>query len=57
MTEPDDRFRENLNDQRKRLDDPATQLPPEDHFWYNGVIRNAGVVLRRDLIRHGWYKP
>ena len=57
LQEPDDRFRQSLTDRRKRLDDPQQPPSAEDHFWYNGVIRHAGVDLRRDLIRHGWYKP
>ncbi|MDT8441554.1 MAG: hypothetical protein RQ723_07825 [Desulfuromonadales bacterium] len=54
IQEPDELFRQNLSGQRKRLDRPGTAAA--DHFWYNGVIRNAGVGLRRDLIRSGWYK-
>jgi hypothetical protein len=57
LKEPDERFRQSLTDRRKRLDDPELTVPSDDHFWYNGVIRHAGVDLRRDLIRHGWYKP
>jgi hypothetical protein len=57
LKETDERFRESLTDRRKRLDDPEAPPSSEDHFWYNGVIRHAGVDLRRDLIRHGWYKP
>ncbi len=57
LQEPDENFRQSLTDRRKRLDAPETAPPQEDHFWYNGVIRHAGVDLRRDLIRHGWYKP
>jgi hypothetical protein len=56
LKEPDDKFRQSLIDHRKRLDNPGT-AGSDDHFWYNGVIRNAGHELRRDLIRHGWYKP
>jgi len=56
LQEPDEKFRQSLIDHRKRLDNPST-ASSEDHFWYNGVIRNAGHELRRDLIRHGWYKP
>ncbi len=55
LKEPDEKFRQTLIDNRKRLDNPGT-IPPDEHFWYNGVIRNAGHELRRDLIRHGWYK-
>jgi hypothetical protein len=56
LQETDEKFRQSLTDRRKRLD-PPEEAPPEEHFWYNGVIRHAGVDLRRDLIRHGWYKP
>ncbi|MEJ2519308.1 MAG: hypothetical protein P8Y91_03050, partial [Desulfuromonadales bacterium] len=56
LKEPDEKFRQLLIDNRKRLDGPGMS-PAEEHFWYNGVIRNAGYELRRDLIRHGWYKP
>lgn len=55
LQEPDQRFRQSLSDQRKRLDPPGG-LASDEHFWYHGVIRNAGVGLRRDLIRSGWYK-
>jgi len=57
LQESDDRFRQSLSNHRKRLDSPGSGLPAEDHFWRNGIIRNAGVDLRRDLIRDGWYKP
>lgn len=57
LQEADERFRQTLSDQRKRMDRPGSGLPPEDHFWRNGIIRNAGVDLRRDLIRQGWYQP
>jgi hypothetical protein len=56
LKQPDEQFRQSLIDHRKRLDTPAV-VSSEEHFWYNGVIRNAGHELRRDLIRHGWYKP
>jgi hypothetical protein len=56
LKQPDDQFRQSLIDHRKRLDTPSV-VSSEEHFWYNGVIRNAGHELRRDLIRHGWYKP
>jgi hypothetical protein len=56
LSTPDECFRQNLKDFRKRLDQPGT-THTDDHFWYNGMIRNAGADLRRDLIRHGWYKP
>lgn len=56
LKEPDEKFRQSLISNRKRLDDPGDNSS-EEHFWYNGVIRNAGYELRRDLIRNGWYKP
>ena len=56
LKEPDEKFRQLLIDNRKRLDEPEENAT-EDRFWYNGVIRNAGHELRRDLIRDGWYKP
>lgn len=56
LKEPDEKFRQLLIDNRKRLDNPGA-LSSEEHFWYHGVIRNAGYELRRDLIRHDWYKP
>ncbi len=56
LKEPDEKFRQSLIENRKRLDNPGI-LSPDEHFWYNGVIKNAGHELRRDLIRHGWYKP
>jgi len=56
LKEPDETFRQILIDNRKRLDSPGANHSDE-HFWYSGVIRNAGYELRRDLIRDGWYKP
>lgn len=56
LKEPDEKFRQILIDSRKRLDNPGS-VSSDEHFWYNGVIRNAGHELRRDLIRDGWYKP
>ncbi|HKL27540.1 MAG TPA: hypothetical protein VJ910_15050 [Desulfuromonadales bacterium] len=57
LEESDERFRQSLIDHRKRLDNPGCNPAEEDRFWHQGVIRNAGVDLRRDLIRCGWYKP
>ncbi len=57
LRESDERFQQSLIDNRKRLDSPGARTPTEEHFWRNGVTRNAGVDLRRDLIRCGWYKP
>lgn len=56
LKEPDENFRRSLSDHRKRLDGPGNPCA-EKHFWYNGMICNMGVDLRRDLIRHGWYHP
>lgn len=56
LKEPDEKFSQLLIDNRKRLDSPEAAVT-EERFWYNGVIRNAGSELRRDLIRDGWYKP
>ena len=56
LKEPDEKFRQLLIDNRKRLDNPGI-ISSDEHFWYNGVIRNAGHELRRDLMRHDWYKP
>ncbi len=57
IAEADARLQRNLVDGRKRLDPPADEPQRDDRFWYRGVVRNQGVHLRRDLIRHGWYKP
>jgi hypothetical protein len=27
----------------------------QERFWYQGMVRNQGSDLRRDLIRHGWF--
>lgn len=56
LQESDERFQQSLTDHRKRLDGPGSGAPVEDHFWRRGIIRNAGVDLRRDLIRQGWYQ-
>ena len=56
LKEPDEKFRQLLIDNRKRLDNPGA-TSSDEHFWYHGVIRNAGYELRRDLIRDDWYKP
>ncbi len=57
ITEADDKFHRSLIDRRKRLDPPDDVPVREDRFWYQGVVRNQGVSLRRDLIRQGWFKP
>jgi len=57
VAESDERFQENLVDRRKRLDPPMEGAPADsDLFWYQGIVRNQGVPLRRDLIRQGWYQ-
>lgn len=53
---PDERFRTALVDRRKRLHAPRQIRLHGEQFWYQGVVRNQGASLRRDLIRHGWYK-
>jgi len=57
VADADERFGKNLVDARKRLDPPAETSTMGEHFWYRGVVRNKGAILRRDLIRQGWYKP
>lgn len=57
VAEADERLQKNLVDRRKRLDPPGESPLRDDRFWYQGVVRNQGVYLRRDLIRHGWYQP
>jgi hypothetical protein len=58
IAEPDQKFRQILTDCRKRLDPPPhgtrTDSTP---FWYQGMVGKQGVVLRRDLIRQGWFRP
>jgi len=57
VSETDQKLQQNLVDCRKRLDPPCDQLPArEDRFWHQGIVRNQGVPLRRDLIRQGWYQ-
>lgn len=58
ILEPDRKFRQILTDRRKRLD-PAPQQKNcgPTPFWYQGVVGKQGVGLRRDLIRHGWFRP
>jgi len=57
LAEPDRRFQHTLVDHRKRLDPPNSPPLRCERFWYQGVVRNQGTPLRRDLIRHGWYHP
>ncbi len=52
---PDATFRRILIDRRKRIDSPETTDVQLEPFWYQGVVRQQGVELRRDLIRSGWF--
>lgn len=56
VAEADRNFHTNLVDRRKRLDAPEGTKLPQERSWYQGVVRNQGCDLRRDLIRHGWFK-
>jgi hypothetical protein len=56
VAEPDRIFQKNLIDQRKRLDSPAEMKLEQQRFWYQGMVKKQGTDLRRDLIRHGWFK-
>ncbi|MEJ2199983.1 MAG: hypothetical protein P8X63_03060 [Desulfuromonadaceae bacterium] len=56
VAETDKNLQQNLVDHRKRLDFPSeTPAARNEHFWYQGIVRNQGAPLRRDLIRQGWY--
>ena len=57
VAEADSKFRRLLIDRRKRLDPPDDVPVREERFWYQGMVSNHGVSLRRDLIRQGWFKP
>jgi hypothetical protein len=57
VAEADSKFRRLLLDRRKRLDPPDDVPVREERFWYQGMVSNHGVPLRRDLIRQGWFKP
>ncbi|AMV73910.1 hypothetical protein DBW_3612 [Desulfuromonas sp. DDH964] len=57
VAEADSKFRRLLIDRRKRLDPPGDGQNLDDRFWYQGMVSNQGVSLRRDLIRQGWFKP
>ena len=52
---PDATFRRILIDRRKRIDGPGPGDAQLEPFWYQGVVRQQGVELRRDLIRNGWF--
>ncbi len=56
VSEPDNTFKKILIDRRKRLDPPNEMKLSQNRFWYHGMVRNQGSDLRRDLIRHGWFK-
>jgi len=56
ISEPDIAFKKILTDRRKRLDPPTEITLTQKRFWYHGMVRNQGSDLRRDLIRHGWFK-
>ena len=56
VAEPDRTFQKNLIDQRKRLDSPQEMKLEQQRFWYQGMVKKQGTDLRRDLIRHGWFK-
>lgn len=56
VAEPDAAFQKNLTDRPKRLDAPEAPNLGQERFWYQGMVRNQGSELRRDLIRHGWFK-
>jgi len=56
VAEPDNIFKKILVDRRKRLDPPTEIKVSQKRFWYHGMVRNQGSDLRRDLIRHGWFK-
>jgi hypothetical protein len=52
---PDADFRRILIDRRKRIDSPESSDVRQEPFWYQGIVRQQGVELRRDLIRCGWF--
>ena len=56
VAEPDAAFLKTLTDRPKRLDAPEDPKLTQERFWYQGMVRNQGSELRRDLIRHGWFK-
>ncbi len=56
VSEPDETFQAVLIDRRKRLDPPSEPELQQERFWYQGVVRNQGIILRRDLIRQDWFK-
>lgn len=56
VAEPDAQFCRQLVDGRKRIDAPSDAPLGGERFWCHGVVGKPGVVLRRDLIRQGWYQ-
>jgi hypothetical protein len=56
VAEPDTEFQATLTDRRKRLDPPSEPKLQQERFWYQGMVRNQGTCLRRDLIRQGWFQ-
>ncbi|PLY02348.1 MAG: hypothetical protein C0622_05705, partial [Desulfuromonas sp.] len=56
VREPDQTFSAILTDRRKRLDAPDEITLRQERFWYQGMVTRQGTVLRRDLIRNGWFK-
>jgi hypothetical protein len=56
VSEPDSTFQNVLTDRRKRLDPPSEPKLQQERFWYQGMVRKQGTVLRRDLIRQDWFK-
>ena len=56
ISEPDNAFQNILIDRRKRLDPPQEIKLRQKRFWYQGMVRDQGSELRRDLIRYGWFK-
>ncbi|MEA3545332.1 MAG: hypothetical protein U9R69_08965 [Thermodesulfobacteriota bacterium] len=55
VSDPDSTFKKILVDRRKRLDPPAEMKLRQNRFWYQGIVQNQGIDLRRDLIRQGWF--
>ncbi len=53
--EADSDFQRILTDNSKRLDPAGEMQLQNERFWYQGIIKNQGTELRRDLIRHGWF--
>ncbi len=56
VSEPDRLFSTILIDRFKRIDQPDDSQLGQERFWYQGIVRNQGSDLRRDLIRSGWFK-